>query len=671
MIKYDLGQIRPPSSSGVSRMFDYPLIATVKRGAKRLWGSFFDKVEDEGLYVVIKDFPYAWLSNRMNRMYGTHKFEHMYELCGIKLFGHSSIRIHKFFLPELVYIMTKAGNGASMDLVNEIIDKTWIKDLYKDESEIKVDTDMSFVEKDIKADLFDWQIEFVKQYDLRRRRAHLHGELLSFGCGLGKTITSLATMKSIGCDAVIIIAPKSTLKDVWVDHLTRFFKKPQKYFLVNEDSPKDVPYYIFNYESMDKIESVMKYLTKKNKVGIIVDESHNFLRMKSQRTQNLIALRDSLNCDNVLLMSGTPVKGVGAEMIPLLRIIDSYFDEYAQQTFIKALGVNTTLGTDILHARMNLIMHRRTMDEVYKLPELTEETILVPVKNGDQYTISNVQSTLKKFVLSRNEYHTKMMPEYVRVFDTAVTWFEKDKKLVETDDYQIWKRFIHTLRTYGYNKFDKSMSKEVTWANEYEKNELAPRLPKDLRDKFMEYKSKVKYLTLVIQGEVLGYLDRLRARMTIDVLKAVNIKKIMSRALKKVIFATTYVDVVHYLDKKCFDLGLNPICVYGETSSKSTELLNKFRKDGKSRVLIATMQTLSTGVTLTEANVVVFCNLPWRESDREQMAHRIYRIGQDTECEILTLRLDTAATPNLSDRTSDILSWSKEMTDSIVDGKKH
>ena len=86
--------------------------------------------------------------------------------------------------------------------------------------------------------------------------------------------------------------------------------------------------------------------------------------------------------------------------------------------------------------------------------------------------------------------------------------------------------------------------------------------------------------------------------------------------------------------------------------------------------MIATMQTLATGVTLVEANTIVFCNLPWRDADFTQASNRVWRIGQDTPCEILTLHLSTSECLNLSDRVVDIMDWSKRMTDCIVDGAR-
>ena len=67
---------------------------------------------------------------------------------------------------------------------------------------------------------------------------------------------------------------------------------------------------IFNYEAMSKLDAIIEN-NQFTDVGIIVDESHNFLRTTASRTKGLIALAQNpaiaSNLD-LLLMSGTPVK---------------------------------------------------------------------------------------------------------------------------------------------------------------------------------------------------------------------------------------------------------------------------------------------------------------------------------------------------------------------------
>ena len=75
---------------------------------------------------------------------------------------------------------------------------------------------------------------------------------------------------------------------------------------------------------------------------------------------------------------------------------------------------------------------------------------------------------------------------------------------------------------------------------------------------------------------------------------------------------------------------------------------------------------MSTGVTLTEADTMIFLNKPWRHVDYAQASDRIHRIGQDVDVTIYSLVLDTGETENLSTRMESISEWSKEQFENIV-----
>jgi len=628
---------------------------------------WFDQINDKGKYVTISGFPAIWLQRRLKREYGTSKIQNFFEVVGIRWFGKSTIQVHKFFLPELIYLLTKFRSPLA--LRNEIINNTWIKSMYEDNKSTEVD--FKRIDKDMNVRLLPFQRSFIEEYGIKKTRCHLRGMILSFDCGLGKTITSLSLMKALGCDKVVIFAPKSTLFNVWVDHLNRFFKKVPKYWVVNQDhDPKDAEYYICNYESMDKIYDIVNHIKKGSKVGIITDESHNFLRLGSKRTQNLISLRDDLDCHDCLLQSGTPVKALGVEIMPLLRVIDGFFDEEAQVTFAKAFGVNTLIATDILHARMDMMMVRKTKEEVITLPEKHEQDLLVKIRGGERYTITNVKKLLKVYGAERSDFHNKHMQEYQNEWNTCISFLASHKTIGSSQEFRRYLDTVNYLIKHGYNRYDPRLVEDVVWMNKYEKDVLMPAMSADMKKMFKHCKSAIKYLDMKIQGEILGYLGHLRGEMTSALLDAIDLEELIGGAIKKTIFFTSFVDTVETAGEKLKALGYKPCLVYGETSKEVPQLLKQFREDKSINPLVATMQTLATGVTLTEANQVIFINRPWRDADYKQSSDRVYRIGQDTECYIYTLTLDTGEEPNLSTSMKDILDWSKEMSEAIVDGTR-
>lgn len=652
--------------SPIQSMFGDPLVIETGSYLTPACEGFFDTITDKGLYVTIKGFPIVWFKQKIKRKYHTTRIENFFDAIGIKMWGKQTIQVHKFFLPELIFLLNKFH--APRAIKDEIINNTWIKSMY--DENIKSEVDMGRVERDMNVKLLSWQDEFIRDYGVKKQRCQLRGMILSFDCGLGKTITSLALMKALGMEKVVIFAPKSTLINVWVDHLQRFYKKTPSYWVVNHDNKSsDVEYYICNYESMDKIYDVIKDIKKSNKVGIITDESHNFLRLGSKRTQMLIKLRDDMDAKECLLMSGTPLRATGIDCIPLLRVIDNYFDEVAQTTFAKAFGLNTTIASDILHARLDMMMIRKTKEEVLQLPEKYEEDVLVKIPGGDKYTINNVKKSLQNYQEERVKHHAKMMKTYEQEWKECMDFFKAHKEIGQSKAFGRYLDTVDWLRRSGYTRFDPRMVQDVIWMNKYEKEVLIPALPKDLKDKFKHCKSAIKYLDMKIQGEVLGYLGTLRAEMTSALLHAIDIEEMIESAIKKTIFFTSFVDTVEQCAEIVKSKGYEPCLVYGATSKDVPALLNKFKKDKKVNPLIATMQTLATGVTLTEANQVIFVNRPWRQADYVQSSDRVHRIGADTECFIKTLTLDTGEEPNLSTSMKDILDWSKSMTDAIVDGK--
>lgn len=117
-------------------------------------------------------------------------------------------------------------------------------------------------------------------------------------------------------------------------------------------------------------------------------------------------------------------------------------------------------------------------------------------------------------------------------------------------------------------------------------------------------------------------------------------------ALNKVPFTVQYVrglleeieSVVVYSDHvasaEALGLALGVPAITGKMpAAKRAEIGNEFQ-DGRSRVLVATIKSFSTGVTLTRANNLVFSDYPWIPGDMSQAIYRIQRRGQTKPCVI-------------------------------------
>lgn len=631
--------------------------------------ALFDSVKEDGNSYIIRNFPLPHFAKRLEKEYKSKRLSKLLESVGFKIFkffksSSDTVKIHKFFIPELIYLLRKFNYPDK--LINKIIDSTWIKSIEINKPINRID--IYNIKKEMNVTLRDFQQEFIEEYDIKKQKYLLNGYLLSFDQGLGKTLTSLALMTALKKQTTLIIAPKSTLQTVWEHHILTFYKNKKKVVLINRDPiVSDADFIIMNYEAMDKIESILPELSRNSEdVGIIVDESHNFLRQQSNRTVKLIKLRQSLNCKDILLMSGTPIKALGLEVIPLLMTLDPFFDDEAIAIYKTAFGVNTAIATDVLRTRMNIMMHRKVKEEVLKLPKKYEELLKIKLPYGTDYTVTSVQKAVKEFTQERFEYYKINMKKYTDEFFEVIQWLE-DYGVSDINRFKSYLKDISYLRSHPVTMQSEKDRETVKRANEYENNVLFPELPDNLKKQFKRSKSVVKYVHLKIRGEVIGQLlTRLRIKMTKEMIEGCKLEELVKTGIKKTVIFTSYTDVIEeaarYLEAK----GMKPVLVYGKTASDTKKIVDQFKNDPDTNPIIASLLSMSTGVTLIEADTMVFLNKPWRHVDYAQASDRIHRIGQDTDVTIYSLVLDTGDEDNLSTRMEFINDWSKQQFDSIV-----
>lgn len=619
---------------------------------------------DEFHYRIEK-FPLRAFQHRLHKLYHTTRIDHLVESLGFKIFGGFShvvpVSMHKFFVPELIYLLQKLE--MSQLLISDIQTGTWISQ----DPPVATQVHWDAISQEMNCTLLDYQRRFLETYPANKDKSHLRGYLLSFEQGLGKTLTSLALMTGLKKDVTIILCPKNTMLETWKAHLDGFFRSKQSVYVIDSNQEyKGERWFIINYDSLSKLDKVVPKLKGKS-IGLIVDESHNFLRVEANRTQGLMRLVQEPDLQNrldVLLMSGTPIKCFGVEMIPLIRILDPLFDEEAAGLFKKAFGLNTEIAADILHNRLIRMMTRETK-AVLNLPEKKESVVKVQMPTGGQYTVEAVKKAIFQFIIERERYHQSQMPVYQKEWDESVAWM--DEHFQKDPNYKFWKDRVQQLidEEGHFQRGDQTIVK----MNTIETTILEPALPKEILVKFRHCKAAIKYLHLKIRGEVLGQcIGRLRISMTTELMQACNLADYINSAEKKTIIFTSFVDTIEVTEKYCQEKGFKPIAIYGKTSKDLADLVKTFQTDPSYNPLIASLQTLATGATLTAANRVIFLNKPWRSADYQQASDRVHRIGQDTEVEIISIVLDTGEQGNLSTRMEDIMNMSDMLFGKVVTG---
>ena len=230
--------------------------------------------------------------------------------------------------------------------------------------------------------------------------------------------------------------------------------------------------------------------------------------------------------------------------------------------------------------------------------------------------------------------------------------------------------------TLDYIKFvDKGQDYESVHDSLYDlydgfiKNNVYPNI-KD-KDELKRYKYVVSVYVYITQkcfflamGEVLPKIKAKAFNELYDNNKDLIYKMINNNPKKTVIFSTIVEVVDHIYD----DLNKNDIKAVKITGSVKNrmDIINQFREDDTVDVLVATSQTMGTGVTLVEANqMMVFCP-PYRKADFDQACDRIYRIGQTHPVNIYNV-IGSTSSKDITTRMTDILDWSDQMVSSVLD----
>ena len=581
------------------------------------------------------------------------------------------VSVPSFFALELRYILqTLLGHRGLMTskrILNSVIDgineNTWVATTL---ATPMLDFDYSVLKEFIYDSLLPHQMEFLRRYQTTVPRYGLNGMLLSAAPGSGKTVSDCAIALLTKSTKVIIVCPKNAVYRVWQKTLNEEFKVPQNPFIHADGGPLEPKkkWHIFHYEGLDRALELAKSFYGED-VCIILDESHNFNEIKSLRTERFIKLCKVTASKHIIWASGTPVKAMGFETIPLLRTIDPLFNDVAENAFRRMFGRDAKRTLDILAYRLGLVTHA-TAKTVVMDDEPEFETINVKIPGGDKYTLEHLSKVMADFIQERTAYYNKNRAHYQQIFDQCIDIHRKTLKTKEELDE--FKAYMETVNYMVKNGFDPRFNGDMAvMTNKYEKNKIHPSLPNELRKPFIDAKSVIKYVELKVRGECLGrILTKERIQCHIDMIKHIDFQGIIGNIKKKTLIFTSYVKVVDACFEHLKSLDYKPLRVYGDNNNELVSIVKKYGSDPQANPLVTTYQSLSTAVPLTMANGIIFLNNPWRSSEKEQAVARAHRIGQDQPVYCFDIILDTGSKANISSRSQDIMQWSKEQVDAIM-----
>lgn len=616
--------------------------------------------------IIVEGVPGYFIENDISNLWKTSKITaHMFNKI-----TRNTFTIPLFFALDLLYTMEQLiasprKVGISKNTAQKIIDglylNTWLADSQKEHASI---LDFDKLKLFYKTPL-DFQYDFFNKYNKVLPKYKLKGYMLAGAAGSGKTYMGMALAEMREVDKVIVICPNNAVYKVWDNSIKTEYKKPPSHWIAADKKIYgNEKYLVFHYEALYKALEMVKGLH--GKIMIILDESHNMNEITSQQTQNFIKLCKDSGSNDILWASGTPIKALGSESVPFFATIDPFFTEDIKEKFKKLFGKNAKKANDILSNRINLYSHKIEKSQL-KLAEPIIANFPVKAPNGEEFTLDNVKKDMIAFIEQQQAYYAKNAQLYKDRYEKCLSVFEKTISSESIKkSFDLYKQYIKVVKTTEL----RDCKDEVMYCNKFENTEIMPVLSKELKAEFKEAKTVVKYVQLKIQGECLGrVLGKKRMQCILALSQNVDYAKYIESTVKKTLIFTSYVEVLSEAKKTVEALGFTPLVVYGKTNSELTSIISQFEKDPQINPLIATFKSLSTAVPLVMADTMIMLNSPFRDYIHQQAISRIHRLGSDTQVYVYIGYLDTGDKPNLSTRTIDILKWSQQQVEQIMNIK--
>lgn len=585
---------------------------------------------------------------------------------------------HEVFLPEVIawfsWLLNHNSVNANVTLLGKAITELFALEKKQVETSTKYDLDLNIARSIMDKDLLPYWIPVFEGYGEYKRRTHNRGLLLFAAAGSSKTSSSLAIAEMLKANKILVISPNNAVYKVWVKSIAGYgnekseYKNPKnnKVWTISDmGSYKDERFVIVNYEALDKLLPMINKIAGKDTV-VIIDESHNFADQKSKRTNLLIDILDKSMSQNVLLLSGTPIKSYSTEIINIARMVNT---DIRGDIFVRLSNIYRNTPNylkDILITRFQNLSFTIEKKEL-ALEPVIKTYVPVTLKNGDDYTLDKIRNDMKVYINDRISFIEKHRDSYNKAYAIYIEQILKagwEKKSKYT--YQEYRKLFDEIQMAANRNMLRLYTTQIALCNRIEK-EMAQFLPPISRDDWHETKTILKYPMLKIQGECLGKIVMgARVKCHMDIAKELNYLDILSNTVKKTIIFSNYIEVCEQAKQAVSMLKLNPVTVYGENTKNLTKEVDVFSKDKKRNPLITTYKSLSTAVPLTVANVVIAMDLPFRMYIFEQAISRVWRNGQDTQVLVYIPTLDTGSKDNINQRNFDIISFFNQAVEEMT-----
>lgn len=627
----------------------------------------------DGDITTITGIPARAITSDILRLWKTNVIER-YMLTKVT---RTSISFHEFFALDLYHVVKELVDSkrcshrrTMAQIRDEIIKSTWVGEMFKETPQILNRQRLS----QFKLAPLPKQLGFFDEAERLLGLNHIKGMLLDASAGSGKTFASVALSEMLeDVDLTIVACPNPARGSPWYESLRTersFFHTPPKSWVIGFDEGKPTfneRYIVVNFEALEKLLNWIKAspVAKSKRISVILDECHNLTETTALRTNLFIEMCATVNLAFVILMSGTPIKALARELVPLFRVIDPLFTKECEEAFLKAFKSSKGKAYELLQKRLHSVRYLIERKEMSVAPpKFVEEKIKTP--NASEYGLTKIREGMNLFIEERNRYYDSRKKEDEAAYLKFVERYAEDigkKSAMEKADYRTYLHYVEVLR----GPVDlRQCGAEIKYCNGFEKRYIEPLLSREEVAVWKEVKTLYKYRALKIQGECLGrFLGRKRIEAHLELCQYIDYDRIIESTEKKTLIFTSNVEVLQATVEELKKREFAPLTAYGETKDLY-QTVGLFRDDPRYNPLVATYSKLSTAVPLTMADVMIMIDSPWRDYMFQQAVARISRLGATTQTTIYTVMLDTGSEPNLSTRAFDVLKWSQEQVEKIT-----
>lgn len=481
------------------------------------------------------------------------------------------------------------------------------------------------------------------------------------------TFLSTAIAELLHSKHVLVICPLPTLKDAWVDGVDKMFKKPVDGVWTSRSTKEyeDEKYIIVHYEWLENIYKILSKISGED-LTIIIDESHNFSSTKSKRTGLLLDIVDRSLSKNILLLSGTPIKGYTNEIINIVKIVDGRLDDRLYKRMFGLYSNPNKFFKEILPEKYQNLSFKIEKKAI-GLDPVIKTYLPITIKNSKEYTLDYIRTKMREYIEKRLKEIEANYSMYEETFNSVIEIArEQNFRSSTKKDVDGYLNLIATIKN-SYKKRSLMFIPHILKEANLIEAEIKSILPNELKSKWVECKTIIKYPLLKVQGECLGrVLLPARIQCHVDISDQLPYEDLLNSTVKDTIIFSSYIKTSESAARRVKELGYKPALVYGEFVKNLNKEVEYFTTKKAINPLITTYKALSTGVHMTNANVIIAIDVPYRMYIFEQAISRAWRLGQDMQVHVYIPTLDTGTEPNINERNFDIIKFFNEEVEKIT-----